>query len=287
MKFWQGLMFLPTEELVAIAHCAEDAGFTGVILSDHLVTYQEQEETYPHRDDGKVFWGEQTHWPDPWIAISAMAQTTTKLQFTTAVYILGLRDPFTLAKMLSTLAVMSKNRIALGAGVGWQKAEFDLVGQEFHTRGARANEALEVIQKLTTGANVSHQGKFFDFPPLCMTPAPSKPLPIYIGGESDAALRRAARHDGWIGTQYDSAQLLAILKRLEQARRDEGTLGNDFEILVGYAEEPDRDLFSRMEDLGVTAVMTSSWPQQADLHCDLKLSEKRRHIEAFAENYIV
>jgi len=286
MKFWQGLMFQPTEELVAIARCAEDAGFTGVMLSDHLVTYQTQTETYPHREDGQVFWGEQTHWPDPWIAISAMAQATSRLQFTTAVYIMTLRDPFTIAKMLSTLAVMSGNRVALGAGIGWQKAEFDLVGQEFQNRGARANEALQVIQKLTTGANVSHHGRFFDFPSLCMTPAPSQALPIYIGGESDAALRRAARHDGWIGTRYDSAQLVEIVGRLQRARREEGTDGSSFEIIVGTAEDADRDLFMRLEDLGVTAIMTSSWPQQDDLHCDLPLSEKRRYIEAFAESFI-
>ena len=224
--------------------------------------------------------------PDPWIAISAMAQATTRLQFTTAVYIMTLRDPFSVAKMLSTLAVMSDNRVALGAGIGWQKAEFDLLGQEFHNRGARTDEALQVIRKLTTGANVSHHGRFFDFPSLCMTPAPAQALPIYIGGESDAALRRAARHDGWIGTQYNNSQLLAILKRLRQARRDEGRAENSFEIIVGTAETADRELFKRLEDLGVTAVMTSSWPQQANLHCDLELSEKRRHIEAFADKFI-
>ncbi|MCZ6828085.1 MAG: TIGR03619 family F420-dependent LLM class oxidoreductase [Gammaproteobacteria bacterium] len=286
MKFWQGLMFLPTEELVEIARCAEQAGFTGVILSDHLVTYQTQQEAYPQRDDGRVLWGEQTHWPDPWIAISAMAQATTSLQFTTAVYILTLRDPFSVAKSLSTLAVMSGNRVAMGAGIGWQQSEFDLLGQRFDNRGRRADEALTVIRKLTTGANVSHDGEFYQFPALCMTPAPSKPLPIYIGGESDAALRRAARHDGWIGTQYSNTQLLAILERLQRARRDEGTTGNSFEIIVGTAEEADRDLYTHLEDLGVTAVMTSSWPQQADLHCDLALSEKCRHIEAFADKFI-
>jgi probable F420-dependent oxidoreductase len=286
MKFWQGLMFLPTEELVAIAQCAENAGFTGVILSDHLVTYQSQQQDYPARDDGQVFWGEQTHWPDPWVAASALAQATTTLRFTTAVYVLPLRDPFSVAKSLSTLAVMSNNRIALGAGIGWQAAEFELSGQTFTNRGRRADEALEVIQKLTTGANVSNAGEYYPFPTLCMTPAPSQAIPIYIGGESDAALRRAARHDGWIGTQYNSEQLLDILKRLEQARRDEGTTGTSFEIIVGSAEPADRDLYKRMEDLGVSAVMTSSWPHQADLHCALSLSEKCRHIEAFAENFM-
>lgn len=286
MKFWQGLMFLPTEELVEIARCAERTGFAGVVLSDHIVTYQQQTEAYPKREDGKIFWGEQTHWPDPWIAISAMAQATARLQFTTAVYVLPLRDPFGVAKTLSTLAVMSDNRVALGAGIGWQKAEFELLGQEFHNRGARADEALEVIRKLTTGANVSHAGRFFNFPSLCMSPAPSQPLPIYIGGESDAALRRAARHDGWIGTQYNSEQLLKILERLQRARRSEGTERNGFEVLVGVSEPPSRDLFKQLEDLGVTGVMTSSWPQQENLHCDLPLSEKLNYIETFARNHI-
>ena len=197
-----------------------------------------------------------------------------------------LRDPYSVAKALSTLAVMSGNRVALGAGIGWQKAEFDLLGQEFHNRGARADEALQVIRMLTTGTNVSHHGRFFDFPALCMTPAPSQPLPIYIGGESDAALHRAARHDGWIGTRYNSAQLLEILKRLQRARRDEGTEANNFEVIVGTTEDANGELFKRMEDLGVTGVMTSSWPQQTNLHSELTLTEKRRHIETFAESFI-
>ncbi len=286
MKFWQGLTFLPANELVAVAKCAEDAGFTGVILSDHVVTYETQQDEYPERDDGKVFWREETHWPDPWIAIGALAQATTTLQFTTAVYILPLRDPFSVAKMLSTLAVMSNNRVALGAGIGWQQSEFELMGQNFHDRGKRTNEALDVIRKLTTGKPVQHAGDFYNFPPLCMTPAPAQPLPIYIGGESDAALARAASQDGWIGTRYQLSDLQQMIARLNEARSEAGTLNRDFEVFVG-CNEPNHDLFEKMEDLGVTSVMTSSWPQQDDLHCNLSLDEKRRHIEDFAEKFIV
>ena len=278
-------MFQPTEDLVDLAIAAERAGFTGAILSDHLVTFREQTEDYPAREDGKVFWGDQTHWPDSWVTMATLAQATSTLRFTTAVYVLPLRDPFSVAKSLSTLAVMSGNRVALGAGIGWQQAEFNLTGQSFSQRGRRADEALAIISKLTTGATVDHNSEFYQFPPLCMTPAPTRPIPILIGGESDAALYRAARHDGWIGLQYTRPQLQKVLQRLQQARDETGSHG-DFEIIIGSAEDPSQQLFSELEHLGVTGVMTSSWPLQADLHSDLSLEEKLRCIASFGERFI-
>lgn len=286
MKFWQGLVFAPTDELVTLARCAEDLGFTGAILSDHLVTYRQQLEHYPASEGGEVFWHDKSPWPDPWVSIATLAQATSQLKFTTAVYVLPLRDPFTVAKSLSTLAVLSGNRVALGAGIGWQQGEFALTGQTFTNRGRRTDEALDVIAKLTTGLPVEHRGEFYDFPELCMSPAPETPIPVYIGGESDAALCRASRHNGWIGMQYTNSELTDILTRLQSFRAQSTPCDEEFEVIVGTAEEPSTELFDQMEQMGVTGVMTSSWPTDTDRHTDLSLDEKIRHMEEFSSRFI-
>ena len=142
MKFWQSLAFVELDQMVELAQFCEELGFHGVSYGDHLVTTQQQVDDYQYRDDGNIFWNPSTHWPDLWVMTSALAQATQRLHFLSTVYILPLREPVSVAKALSTAAYLSNNRITLGVGVDWQKAEFDMVGQDFHTRGKRTNEMV-------------------------------------------------------------------------------------------------------------------------------------------------
>ncbi len=119
-----------------------------------------------------------------------------------------------------------------------------------------------------------------------MTPHPTKPIPIYIGGESAPALRRAASQDGWIGTQYNLDEMEEKIKKLNKARNELGEQNKDFEIFVGLKDEPSKDAFKRMEDMGVTSIMVSSWPVGDDKHSALSIDDKRRYIEEFAERFI-
>jgi len=288
MKFWMGLMFQPMEELVPLAQAAEAAGFAGITLGGHIITNVECKpgETYPYRGTGRGVFSQETQWPDPITTMASLARVTTSLRFTTTIYVLPLRDPFSVAKQLSTAAVLSGNRVTLGIGVGWQESEFRALGQDFHTRGKRTDEMLEVMAKLMSGEDVEHHGEFYDFDWLHMLPAPSEPVPIYVGGESDAALRRAARHDGWIGTTYDDELLAATLARLEAARRAEGSAGRDFEVIVGEKLPASRDLYRRREDAGVTAMMTSPWLQPDEPSAQFTLDQKLAAIAKFGDRFI-
>ena len=112
-----------------------------------------------------------------------------------------------MAKAVGTAAAISGNRVALGIGMGWCEEEFDLMEQPFRRRGKRADEQLEVLRKLWTGEMVEHHGEFYDFPKLEMNPPVTAPVPVYVGGTSEAALKRAARNDGWISDLASTEEL--------------------------------------------------------------------------------
>jgi probable F420-dependent oxidoreductase len=284
MKFWQSLAFVEMEQLVDVARLAEDLGFHGVSYADHLVTTKAQADRYRYSQDGEIVWDATTPWPDPWVLTGSLAQVTTTLRFMTTVYVLPLRDPFTAAKAVATAAVLSQHRVALGIGVGWQKAEFDLVGQDFHRRGQRADEQLEVMRKLMSGTMVEHHGAYYDFGPLQMSPGTAAPVPVYIGGQSEAAFQRAARHDGWLGLQYVAADLPPILERLAAARRAAGTEHRPFEVWVALRDLTP-DAVKRAEDGGVTMLNGASFMAGGKARRS-SFEEKRRMMEEFAERFI-
>ena len=201
------------------------------------------------------------------------------------IYILPLHDPLEVAKATGTLAVLSNNRFALGAGAGWMHEEFDIMGVDFKTRGRRFDESMEVCRKLWTGEMVEHHGEAFDFPALQMAPAPTEPVPIYIGGISDVALRRAGtRGEGWLGSGETPEAALEMLGKLRAYRKAAGRENEPFEAIVPLVTAPDPDVFKRLEDAGATA--TVSYPFTYTVGPRSGLAEKRAYLEGFANNVI-
>jgi probable F420-dependent oxidoreductase len=260
VKFVVSLAFSPPSHLCEMARAAEASGFDAVAISDHLVHPETIRTPYPYTDDGNPRWQPFTPWPDPWVAIGAMAAVTERLRFLTSVYVLPLRNPFLVAKAVATAAVMSHDRVALGIGVGWMKEEFGLLEQDFHTRGKRTNEMIEVLRKLWAGGWVEHHGTFYDFERLEMSPVPSAPVPILVGGVSTPALRRAARlGDGWISELHDTEELRDIIDTLRTYRRDSARADLPFQIFASASDAVDIDGYKRLEDAGVTHIQTFPW----------------------------
>jgi probable F420-dependent oxidoreductase len=286
MKFWQSLAFTEPDQLVETAKICEEVGFEGVFVSDHLFYPGSFEKSYPYNETGDPGFTPETPWPQPWVTIAAMAAVTRKLRFSTLIYILPLRDPIEVAKATGSLAVLSGNRFALGAGAGWMHEEFDILGVDFKTRGKRFDEAIEVCRKLWSGEMVGHEGAFFRFPPLQMTPAPTESVPIYIGGISDVALRRAGRvGDGWLGSGQTPEEAIAMLEKIREHRKAVGRQSRDFEAVVPLVTPPDPDAFKRLEDAGATS--TVSYPFTYTVGPTSTLAEKRAYLEGFANNVIV
>jgi probable F420-dependent oxidoreductase len=189
-----------------------------------------------------------------------MSSVTTTLRFITNVYVLPLRNPFVVAKAVGTAAYLSDGRVGLGIGAGWMEEEFDLLEQPFARRGKRMDEMVDVIRALWAGGMVEHHGEFYDFDPVEMRPAPPGPVPIYVGGHSEVAFRRAARlGDGWLGVHYQVDELLEYCATLQRAREDAGTAERPFEIIASPMAMPTPDLIEQLEAVGVTTILTSAW----------------------------
>jgi probable F420-dependent oxidoreductase len=259
MEFWQAISYAPPEQLVGIARAAEAAGFTGLAIPDHVVTPVRVESRYPYAADGEIFWDPAAPYPEPWILASVLAQATERLRFVTYVYVLPLRDPFSVAKSVSTAAIWSGDRVVLGVGAGWMEDEFRALGRPFRDRGRRMDDMLVVIRKLLGGGVVEHRSAFHDFGPLQLSPVPARSVPVWIGGHSEAALRRAARADGWLGVNYDEPQVAPILLRLARLRAELGRAGEAFSITLAPNAPATPELCRRLAALGVTGVVIPTW----------------------------
>lgn len=282
MKLWQSLAFVEPDQLVPLARCAEECGYHGVLLSDHLAFPRELTSKYPYSPDGRPMFDASMPFPDPWVAFGAMAAVTSTLRFATLVYVLPLRDPFDVAKAVGTAALLSNERVILGAGAGWMKEEYDALGIDFHTRGKRFDESIAVLRRLWSGEMVEHHGQHFDFAPLQMSPVPAKPVPIYVGGVSDAALRRATTlGDGWMGSGDAPEDVPALLSRLRELRKRAGREADPFTPIVPLKAALDRELLQRMEDAGLTD--TVSYPFPFVLGPRSSLDQKRDQLKRMAE----
>ena len=237
----------------------DDAGFDGMITSDHLIYPRELQSPYPS-PTGKPWWPPDTAWPDCWVLTGALAAVTKRLRFTNAVYVAPARPLLEVAKLVATASVISSGRVTLAAGIGWMREEYELMGQDFTNRGKRLDEMIPALRELWRGGWVSWSGRYYDVPEMMLEPHPPQPVPIWCGGESEAALRRAARLcDGWVGFAYQWDEAVPFVEKLTKFRREYGRENEPFDILLALLDKPTVDLYRRAEDLGITAVMCAPW----------------------------
>ncbi|MDJ0785319.1 MAG: TIGR03619 family F420-dependent LLM class oxidoreductase [Myxococcota bacterium] len=286
MKFWQVASFAEPDQLLGIARAAEEAGFHGLLLSDHVFFPGELRSKYPYSEDGTPGFDGTTPFPDPWTTIAAMSAVTERLHFGTLVYILPLRHPLEVAKSVGTVSLLSGGRVSLGIGAGWIREEFDAMGVEFQTRGKRMNEMLEVLRKAWSGEMCEHRGTHFDLGSFQMSPAPPSPPPVLVGGLSDAALKRAAAlGDGWIGTGQTPEEVGHYLGRLQALREECGRASEPFETIVPLAVPPDPAQLRDLEaEHGMTA--TTAWPFPYTIGPGTTLEQKRDAMLGFADAVI-
>jgi probable F420-dependent oxidoreductase len=239
---------------------ADELGYESIWLPEHLMFTTKMsrsphpgEEHPPVPPDTPIF--------DAFTYLAYLAGRTERVRLGTHVYNLGLRHPFVAARAVQTLDVVSGGRVEFGVGASWLEEEWVAAELDFHTRGRRVDEALEVCKRLWTEDEVSHHGRFFNFDGVVFEPKPRQEPwpPILIGGESDAALRRAARHaDGWIGMSHDFESGAGQIARLRELLTEAGRDHDPFQICLGGPVESQADV-DRWEDLGVTRLIVSPW----------------------------
>jgi probable F420-dependent oxidoreductase len=259
VKFITSLAFSDPAQILPLAKACDAAGFDAVAVSDHLVHPQQIDTPYPYTPDGSPRWEPFTAWPDPWVTAGYVAAATERLRVVTSIYVLPMRNPVLAAKAIGTAAVLSGGRVALGIGVGWMREEFQAAEAPFERRGARTDEMIDVLRKLWAGGWVEHHGVFYDFPRLEMSPAPGD-VPIYGGGLSAPAFRRAAHHcDGWISDLHTTAELADMVVRLRTLRAEGPRAARPFSVLASVVDAVKPDDYRRLEEIGVTHVQTMPW----------------------------
>ena len=285
MKFCASLAFTEPADYCELAVLAEAHGWDAFVLSDHVVHPQAIASKYPYREDGERPWRADDPWPDVWVAAAAMGAVTTRLEFVTGVYVVPMRHPFHLAKALGTASVMTGGRVTLGLGLGWMRDEFALLGEDFDTRAARAEEMVEVMRKLWTGEMIEHHGRFYAFGPLNMRPPVPHRIEILVGGVSDAAFRRIGRFgDGWMPPAMSIARAREGIAAIRRYRAEYGRAGEPITAVVPLSDAFDRDAYRRAEDAGVTHVLTAPWLLYGGSHRNL--ADKRDGLVRFADEVI-
>jgi len=260
MKWCMPLAFNSESQWIDLAITAEKAGFDSVVISDHLIYPETLKTLYPYTKTGQPRWRPDTAWPDPLIALTALAVSTTKLRFITSIYTLPLRHPVVAAKQIATAEIFSQSRLTLGVGIGWMQEEFELLGQTFEGRGRRMVEAIGIMKRLWEGGIVQHSGEFYEIPPLQINPTPIAPIPFWGGGTSEIALTRAATlFDGWLSEVQDTDELPGFIETLRSRRADSPKSNEPFAINASIRDAYTLDHFRRLRDLGVTHVNVVPW----------------------------
>lgn len=252
--------YLPTrgptatrDGILALAREGERLGLHSAMIADHIVFPTESESTYPYTVDGKhPSMGDAL---EAFSILGVVAGATERLRLVTSVLVLPYRNPVLTAKMVASLDVLSGGRVTLGVGVGWLKEEFDaLASPDFTRRGAVSDEWIGIFKQLWTHSPATFEGRFYRYRDIRCEPFPvQKPHPpIWVGGHSPAALRRAARHgDGWhpvgaiaaspLPPQEMAAHLATLHRMTREAGRDPAALTISYKAPLYDAAIPDRD----------------------------------------------
>jgi probable F420-dependent oxidoreductase len=270
-----------------LARAAEEAGYDSMVVPDSICYPRESASVYPFNPDGSREFLEDKPFLEPFSLIPALGAVTSRLRFVTFVLKLPVRNPVLVAKQATSTAVLTGNRLVLGVGTSPWREDYEVTGVPWAGRGERMDEELRIIRGLSAGGYFEHHGKVFDFAPVKISPVPSEPLPILIGGHGEAALRRAARAgDGWLHGGGDPADLPGLLARLAALRRAEGTAGRPFEVHVISMDAYTVDGVRRLEEQGVTeAIIGFRWPYQTGPDTE-PLADKLAKLRRFADDVI-
>ena len=283
MRFGFHTFMVDPGELQDIARTADACGWDSIQVADAPFFPEVVSVPYPYHPDGSRFWPLDMPGLDPWVAITAMAAVTQRIRFVPSVLRLAIRQPLLEAKSLCSVAAISNDRVALGVGLAWMPEEFKWLNQDMKTRGARQDEAIQVLRLLMQGGMVEFHGKYIDFDRLTMAPVPRKRIPIYVGGTTPPALRRAARYgDGWIAVIHALAEVKDVVAELNRLRREFGRENEPFDIMMHCPDAETLDDIRRLEDLGITDLQITPWTVPGSVQVEKGLSSSMQQQPSLA-----
>jgi probable F420-dependent oxidoreductase len=272
-----------------LARAVEEAGYHSMVVPDSICYPKVSDTRYPFSPDGSRQFLEDAPFIDPFVLAAAMGAVTERLRFVTFVLKLPVRHPVLVAKQAASVAALTRNRFALGVGTSPWPEDYRVLGVPWEGRGRRMDEAMAIVRGLThpAGGYFEHHGELYEVPAIKMTPAPTEPVPLLVGGHGRAALRRAARlGDGWLHGGGDPAALPGLLDALWGELEEAGREREGFEVHVISADAFSVDGVRRLEELGVTDVVVGfRWPYVPGPDAE-PLATKLDHLRRFADTVI-
>jgi probable F420-dependent oxidoreductase len=289
VKYWLHIHNTEPEQGVELAILAEQVGFEGVLGDDHWYMPVGSGSADPN-ERAPLPW--DYVFPDIFVFGATVLARTRTLKFGSCIMVLANRtNPFLVAKQCATLARLGGDRFVLGVGTGWMKEEYRLAGVDWSTRIPRTVEMIDVLRKLWGEGPIEHHGAFFDFPATYALPAPTRPIPIYMGSVAPAALKRTGRiADGWMGMTTKLEELPRQIAQINEGRREAGRAHEPFEYMCGLARNsdgspPSRDDYARAEEMGLTIGHVGPIDHALGTQHS-SFDAKRRFIEDFAERVL-
>jgi probable F420-dependent oxidoreductase len=293
MRFSYAESMIDPSFYAPLARAAEQAGYHSMVIPDSICYPLHADSVYPYSPDGSREFLEGKPFVEPFSLIPFLGAVTSRIRFTTFVVKMPIRNPVLLAKQATSTAVLTGNRLVLGVGTSPWREDYDVLGIDWASRGRRMDESIAILRGLAAGGYFEHHGRCFDLPPVQIAPVPAEPIPVLIGGHSDAALRRAARlGDGWMHGGGDPADLPRLLARLTDFRRECGAADGaadgprPFEVHVISADAYTVDGVRRLEEQGVTDVIIGfRWPYTVGPDAE-PLGQKIDSLRRFADDVI-
>ena len=284
MNFTFGDSMCDLAHYIPLAKAAEQFGYRTMSLGDSICYPEEAEGDYPYLETGDRTFLDGAIFPDPFQLISALSVVTEKLIFRTGVLKLPVREPVLVAKQATALAAWTNDRFELGVGLSPWIEDFRVTHTDWKSRGKRMTEQIEIIRGLTSGDYFEYHSEFYDIPRIKLCPVPNK-LPIFYGGHSEAAWRRAAKLcDGFTFAGGTMEYTLDITKKLLEYRREYGKQNEPFYIHAGVGDLGGLDDIKRLEDAGVSELSAGARnPYEPDT---MTIEQKIQAAETFANNVI-
>jgi len=275
MKIGIALGLLAPKYWNDVAITADQLGFHSLWMPDHLIFPTDMSGSpFPGHDHPPV--PPNTKLFDSFAYLCFLAAKTQRIRLGTNVYLLGLRHPFIAARAIQTLDYLSNGRAAVGVGAGWLRQEWEVAGFDPKTRGKRLDEALAICKRLWTEEKIAHHGEFYQFDEVMFEPKPVQQPhpPVYIGGESDIALRRAViSGQGWLGVQHTPDSIQPMIKQLKSICVQEGKDFHSLRILT-QGQCQSKEELQRWQNSGVTELVISPWQKGSEAIEGLKNSSK-------------
>lgn len=276
------------DKIAEFARCADDAGFDGLWVFDHVVLQRDQQSRYPYSADGNLGFPPTMDFLEPLTLLAFLAGITQRVRLGTSVLVLPMRQPVLHAKIMATIDALSGGRFVLGAGVGWWKQEFEVLSVPFERRGRRMDECLQLLRALWSDEFVHFNGEFYEVNDWACNPKPARPggIPIWLGGESRNQLQRAGKYaDGWLATARSLPSLhesFDIAKdAAHEAGRDPARLVVAIEgagILSSDRLDDAAERLARLKELGVSHAIMGVHPRE--------MANAAPLIEAFASKHL-